>query len=87
VDFAALIAQKDEVVHGYRKKKYEGVVGGRIRIEKGHVRFVDPHTVEVGPGTVVYIEPGTWHRLTSAEGVRTVVFGFPALRPGDEYFV
>ena len=42
--------------------------------------------VEVGPGTVVYIEPGTRHRLWSEEGVRTVVFGVPALRPEDEHF-
>jgi mannose-6-phosphate isomerase-like protein (cupin superfamily) len=42
--------------------------------------------VDVSPGTVVYIEPGTRHRLSSAEGVRTVVFGVPALRPEDEYF-
>src|SRR5947208_14834802 len=43
--------------------------------------------VDVAPGTVVYIEPGTAHRLWSDEGVRTVVFGFPALNPDDEYFV
>jgi mannose-6-phosphate isomerase-like protein (cupin superfamily) len=42
--------------------------------------------VEVGPGTVVYIEPNTRHRLWSEEGVRTVVFGAPAWRPEDEYF-
>ncbi len=42
--------------------------------------------VDVGPGTVVYIEPYTVHRLRSQEGVRTVVFGVPALRPEDEYF-
>lgn len=48
LDFAALVAQKDDVVHEYRKKKYESLVDGRITIEKGHVRFVDPHTVEVG---------------------------------------
>jgi mannose-6-phosphate isomerase-like protein (cupin superfamily) len=42
--------------------------------------------VEVGPGTVVYIEPGTRHRLRSEEGVRTVVFGVPALRQDDEHF-
>src|SRR5262249_20289273 len=42
--------------------------------------------VEVEPGTVVLIEPGTRHRLWSEQGVRTVVFGFPALRPEDEYF-
>jgi len=47
VDFSALVAQKDQVVHDYRKKKYESLVDGRIRIEKGHVQFVDPHTVEI----------------------------------------
>jgi mannose-6-phosphate isomerase-like protein (cupin superfamily) len=42
--------------------------------------------IEVGPGTVVYIEPYTRHRLTSKDGVRTVVFGVLAWRPDDEYF-
>jgi mannose-6-phosphate isomerase-like protein (cupin superfamily) len=42
--------------------------------------------VAIEPGTVVYIEPGTRHRLWSKEGVRTVVFGVPALLPEDEYF-
>src|SRR5882724_7419300 len=28
LDFPALIRQKDEVVHDYRKKKYESLVGG-----------------------------------------------------------
>jgi len=48
LDFARLIAQKDEVIQSYRKKKYESLVGGSIRIESGHARFVDPHAVEVG---------------------------------------
>ena len=47
LNFAALVAQKDELVHEYRKKKYESLIGGQIHIEKGHVQFVDPHTVEV----------------------------------------
>jgi mannose-6-phosphate isomerase-like protein (cupin superfamily) len=42
--------------------------------------------IEVEPGLVVYIEPFTRHRLYSAEGVRTIVFGVPALYPDDEYF-
>jgi mannose-6-phosphate isomerase-like protein (cupin superfamily) len=42
--------------------------------------------VDVRPGTVVYIEPGTRHRLWSEDGVSTVVFGVPALRAEDEYF-
>src|SRR5260370_12786167 len=47
VDFAALVAQKDDVVHQYRKKKYESLVNGKIHLEKGHVRFVDSHSVDV----------------------------------------
>jgi mannose-6-phosphate isomerase-like protein (cupin superfamily) len=42
--------------------------------------------VDVEPGMVIYIEPGTPHRLTSREGVRTIVFGVPALDPADEHF-
>ena len=47
LDFATLIAQKDAVIHDYREKKYESLVGGHIRIEKGHAEFVDTHTVVV----------------------------------------
>jgi mannose-6-phosphate isomerase-like protein (cupin superfamily) len=43
--------------------------------------------VEVEPGTLVVIEPGTVHRLRSAGGVRTMVIGIPALDPADEYLV
>ena len=42
--------------------------------------------IDVRPGTIVYIEPHTRHRLWSEEGVRTIVFGVPALQPDDEYF-
>jgi len=40
--------------------------------------------VNVGPGSVVLIEPGTRHRLLG--NVRTIVFGVPPLEPDDEYF-
>jgi mannose-6-phosphate isomerase-like protein (cupin superfamily) len=43
-------------------------------------------TLDVEPGMIVYIEPGTPHRLASREGVRTIVFGVPALDPADEHF-
>jgi mercuric reductase len=41
LDFRKLIEQKDEIVHGYRKKRYESLAGERFRIEKGHAEFVD----------------------------------------------
>ena len=47
LDFGALVEQKDAVVHDYRKKKYESLVSDHVRVESGHVRFLDPHTVEV----------------------------------------
>src|SRR5438093_13575244 len=72
---------KDSVKH-YHKECTEVyyILEGRGRME------LNGDVVEVEPGTVVYIEPYTPHRLWSESGVRTVVFGFPALRPEDEFF-
>src|SRR5262245_26666952 len=42
--------------------------------------------IDVKPGTVVYIKPGTRHRLYSAAGVRTIVVGVPAFCPDDEFY-
>jgi mannose-6-phosphate isomerase-like protein (cupin superfamily) len=41
--------------------------------------------VDLEPGTVVWIEPETRHRLVSPEGVTTVVFALPAFNAADEY--
>jgi mannose-6-phosphate isomerase-like protein (cupin superfamily) len=57
-------------------------------ILQGHGKMeLNDDVVDVEPGMVIYIEPFTAHKLTSAEGVRTVVFGVPAWRPEDEFFV
>ena len=42
--------------------------------------------VDVRPGTTIWIEPGTRHRLVSAGGVKTIVFGLPPFRADDEWF-
>ncbi len=42
--------------------------------------------IDIAPNMIVYIEPYTRHRLWSEKGVRTIVFGTPALNPDDEYF-
>jgi mercuric reductase len=47
VDFAELIRQKDDIVHGYRQKKYESLTGGKFNIIQGHAQFVDEQTVSV----------------------------------------
>src|SRR5712692_1641712 len=67
LDFGQLVGQKDEVVHSYRKKKYESLVGGQFRIEEGHVEFVDANTVEVN-GTRL-----TGERILIATGSRPVL--------------
>jgi mannose-6-phosphate isomerase-like protein (cupin superfamily) len=56
------------------------VLEGRGKME------LNGDVIDVGPGTVVYIEPYTRHRLVSPQGVRTVVFGVPALAADDEFF-
>ncbi len=88
LDFAALVAQKDDVVHEYRKKKYESLVDGRITIEKGHVRFVDPNTVEVGGkkirGDKVLIATGSRPVLPDIDGLERVPYLTSDLLTVDE---
>lgn len=88
LDFAALVAQKDEVIHDYRKKKYESLIGGQIQIEKGHVLFADPHTVEVNgkriSGDKALIATGSRPVLPSIEGLDRVQFLTSDLLTVDE---
>lgn len=42
--------------------------------------------IDIEPEMVILIEPFTRHRLWSERGVRTIVFGTPALKPEDEHF-
>ncbi len=54
LDFRALIDQKDEVIRGYRDKKYQSIVSDseRIRVFEGHARFSGRSEVSVN-GTVL----------------------------------
>src|SRR5262249_12445640 len=71
----------DSVKHYHREcTEVYYILEGRGKME------LNGDVIEVEPGTVVVIEPYTPHRLWSPEGVRTIVFGVPALRPEDEYF-
>lgn len=72
---------KDSVKHFHKEcSEVYFILEGRGRME------LDQDTVDVEPGMVIFIEPGTPHRLYSTEGVRIALFGTPALRPDDEYF-
>lgn len=44
----------------------------------------DWHDIE--PGTTVWIEPGTRHRVVSAAGLKTIVVALPAFDAADEWF-
>jgi len=54
VDFPALVAQKDEIIHEYRDQHYASIVDetdeqdpNPIQVVPGRAVLVDPHTVEV----------------------------------------
>ncbi len=88
LDFAALTAQKDELVHTYRKKKYESLIGDRIRLESGHVQFVDAHTVEVDgkrlKGRKLLIATGSRPTVPNIDGLDTVSYLTSGLLTVDE---
>ncbi len=78
MSFRDLIAQKDEVIRGYRHKKYESLVGGQFHIEHGHAEFVDDHTVEVAgkrfTGGKVLIATGSRPMIPAIEGLDQVPY-------------
>src|SRR5258708_2104574 len=88
VDFAALARTKDELVHDYRAKKYESLVGDHIRVEKGHARFIDSHTVEVDgkrlSGKNLLIATGSRPVLPAIEGLETIPYLTSDLLTVDE---
>ncbi len=83
-----MIAQKDELVHTYRKKKYESLIGGEIRLETGRVQFIDPHTVDVGgkrlAGRKLLIATGSRPSVPDIEGPHAVPYLTSDLLTVDE---
>jgi mercuric reductase len=88
LDFRKLIEQKDKVIHGYRKKKYESLTGGQFTIEKGHVEFVDDHSVQVDgkriTGEKILIATGSRPVVPNIEGLRDVPYLTSDLLTNDE---
>ncbi len=67
VDFAALVAQKDDLVAEYRRTRYEALLGEGISVERGRARFLDAHTIEVDGKRL------TGEAILIATGARPVV--------------
>jgi mercuric reductase len=88
VDFRQLVEQKDHLVNDYRNKKYENLVGGQIRIEKGHAAFVDAHTIEVDgkriAGETILITTGARPALPAIDGLDSVPYLTSDLLTSDE---
>ena len=75
VDFAALVAQKDVVVHDYRAKRYAAVAEGMANLDvlDGDTGFVDPHTVRIGDRVL------SARRFLIATGSRPTIPAIPGL--------
>ncbi|MDR5684406.1 MAG: mercury(II) reductase [Armatimonadota bacterium] len=80
VDFAALVAQKDEVIDAYREKKYAAIVNDseRISVYPGRARFGPDGVVEVDGrrlvGKHVLIATGSRPFLPPIEGLDRVPY-------------
>jgi mercuric reductase len=78
LNFRELIAQKDDMIHGYRKKKYESLVGGQFSIEEGHAEFLDDHTIALGSkrliGEKILIASGSRPVAPAIEGLDQVPY-------------
>lgn len=78
LNFRELIAQKDDVIHGYREKKYESLAGGQFSIEEGHAEFLDDHTITVGGqrlrGEKILIASGSRPIVPTIEGLDRVPY-------------
>src|SRR5437867_756617 len=87
-DFAQLIAQKDKIIHGYREKKYESILGDHIEIARGHVQFVDPVTIAIdgrrATGDRVLIATGSRPTVPMIDGLVDVPFLTSDLLTSDE---
>jgi mercuric reductase len=76
VDFARLVAQKRELVGGYRQKKYDSLLGSSFQLEEGHARLAGPRTLEIEgrryTGRAVLIATGSQAVVPDIEGLDRV---------------
>jgi len=77
-NFSDLVRQKDEVISYYRDKKYQSIVGDRISVLEGSVRFVERNAVQVGDVRLeadrFLIATGSQPFIPSLEGLDKIPF-------------
>ncbi len=80
VNFAELIAQKQEVVETYRGKKYQSIItdDDNIKVFEGKAELLDAHTVSVGEQTLIgdqiLVATGTRPTIPTIEGLDKVPY-------------
>lgn len=80
LDFKALIAGKDEVIHDYRGRKYQAILGesDKISIVEGRAALVDSHTVQVNGrrlrGEQILVATGSRPAIPQLPGLDTVPY-------------
>jgi mercuric reductase len=90
VDFGALVAQKDDVVHDYRAKKYASVADGLTGFEliRGDAAFTGPHAVSVDGRAIeadrVLIATGSRPAVPPIQGIESVPYLTSDLLDADE---
>lgn len=89
-NFGELIAQKQEVVHAYRDKKYQSILyeEDKIKVFDGRAELVDAHTVRVGEATLIgdqiIVATGTRPIIPQIEGLDQVSYLTSDLLTSDE---
>jgi pyruvate/2-oxoglutarate dehydrogenase complex dihydrolipoamide dehydrogenase (E3) component len=79
VDLAKIVAQKDEVVLSFRGGQQKRVdERKKLRLYRGHARFVAPHQLKVGDELLesgkIFVDVGGRARIPAISGLRDVPF-------------
>ena len=89
-DFGELIAQKQDLVHSYRDKKYQSILyeEDKIKVFSGQAELIDNHTALVGghkvTGEQILIATGTSPSIPQIEGLGQVSYLTSDLLTSDE---
>ncbi|MEX2045967.1 MAG: mercury(II) reductase [Chloroflexota bacterium] len=90
LDFKELIRGKDEVIRGYRDRKYASILddSDKIKVLQGHAALVDPHAVQVNGtrliGDQILIATGSRPTVPTIAGLEDVPYLTSDLLTSDE---